>query len=125
MRDDDGFVTEATTANVVIFQQGGGLATPPAAKVLPGISLAVLARLAADEGLSIEERDILPADVAEADEVLLTSTSPCVLPVVRFNGRAIGRGEPGPVHQRLLEAWGREVGVDIVQQAMRFSERRA
>lgn len=32
--------------------------------------------------------------------------------------RSTGRGQPGPLTQRLLKAWGDMVGVDIVQQAM-------
>ena len=40
--DDDGFVTETTSANLVIYKEKRGLVTPPAEKILPGISLAVL-----------------------------------------------------------------------------------
>ncbi len=51
--------------------------------------------------------------MAAADEVLLTSTSMCVLPVTRFNGRPIGAGRPGKVFGDLLAAWSRLAGVDI------------
>lgn len=120
MLDPQGFVTEATTANVLVYRSGEGLSTPPRTKVLPGISLAVLADLAKQESIVLTERDITTAEVAAADEVLLTSTSPCVLPVVRFNGKPIAAGEPGPIHERLLAAWSRLVGLDIRNQARRF-----
>ena len=123
MLDGDGFVTEATTANLLVYFSNEGLVTPPRAKVLPGISLAVLARLAAEESIPLRERDIGPAELMAADEVLLTSTSPCILPVVRFNDHAVGSGTPGPVQRRLLGAWSRLVGIDIPEQARRFAAR--
>ncbi|HTU25596.1 MAG TPA: aminotransferase class IV, partial [Pirellulales bacterium] len=121
--DEQGFITESTTANLLVYTAGEGLVGPPHEKVLPGISLAVLVELAASAGIPYTERDLLPSDVAAADEVLLCSTSVSVLPVTRFNGQAIGRGRPGPVQESLLAAWSQLVGVDILAQANRFATR--
>lgn len=121
--DEQGFITEATTANLLIYTSGQGLAGPPADKVLPGISLAVLVELAQRAGIPYAQRELLPADLSAADEVLLTSTSVSVIPVTRFNGQPIGRGKPGPVQEMLLTAWSRLVGVDIAAQANRFATR--
>jgi branched-subunit amino acid aminotransferase/4-amino-4-deoxychorismate lyase len=66
---------------------------------------------------------LVPDDLAVADEVLLTSTPWCLLPVTRFEGRPVGRGEPGPVFRRLLTAWSEMVGIDIAAQADRFAAR--
>ena len=63
--------------------------------------------------LDRRQRDLAPEDVAKADEVLLTSTSICVLPVTRFNKLPIGDGRPGRVFSRLLAAWSQSVGFDI------------
>jgi branched-subunit amino acid aminotransferase/4-amino-4-deoxychorismate lyase len=121
MLDDEGYVTESTTANIVLYRAGEGLLTPPRHKILPGISLAVLAELAAGLSLPLTERDLKPADIAGADEVYLTSTSPCMVPVTRFNGQPIGAGKPGTMFQKLIAEWSRVVGLDIVAQAERFS----
>ena len=123
MHDAEGFVTESTTANVLLYGEGRGLLTPPKAKVLPGISLAVVVHLANQLGIPLIEQDISPEMLAAADEVMLTSTSPCVLPVVRFNGGKIGSGAPGPVQGRLLAAWSDLVGLDIAAQSRRFAAR--
>lgn len=123
MTDEDGFVTEATTANIALYSKKAGLGLPPEEKVLPGISLSVLAELADDANISVSQRDLTPLDVAMADEVFLTSTSPCMLPVTRFNGQAIGSGVPGPAFGRFLAAWNELVGLDIVAQAERFASR--
>jgi len=123
MLDREGFVIEASTANIVIYLKNEGLVAPPHAKVLPGISLRVLVELAGRLGIPFHQRDLVPADVSAADEALLTSTSPCVLPVTQLNGRPIGSGTPGPIYRQLLSAWSELVGVDIAKQSHDFASR--
>jgi len=120
--DQQGHIVEATTANLVIYRRGEGLVSPPKEKILAGISVAALSELAGRLEIPFGYRDILPAEMSEADEALLTSTSICMLPVVRCNGQPIGEGRPGPVYRQLLDAWRAEVRVDFVQQARRFAE---
>jgi branched-subunit amino acid aminotransferase/4-amino-4-deoxychorismate lyase len=121
--DAEGFVVEASTANVMIYTSDGGLASPPEHKVLQGISMREVHELAQRLGLPTAERELTPDDVAAADEVLLTSTPMCLLPVTRFDGRPIGDGVPGEVFRRLLAAWNDLVGIDIAAQAERFARR--
>ncbi len=121
--DADGSITEATTANLLMYKNGEGLIGPPHARVLPGISLGVLIELAGKAGIPYSERDLFPADLAGADEILLTGTSLSVIPVTRFNGNTVGRGKAGPIQEMLLAAWSRLVGVDIAAQANRFAAR--
>ena len=75
-------------------------------------------------GVPVAYRDLKPADVAAAAEIFLTSTSPCLLPVTRFEGRPIGTGQPGPMFHRLLSAWSQLVGLDIAAQSRRFAVRK-
>jgi branched-subunit amino acid aminotransferase/4-amino-4-deoxychorismate lyase len=121
--DADGAVSEASTANIAIYTKADGLLAPPHAKVLPGISLAEVTRLADRLRIPNSERNLTLADVASADEVMLTSTPFCLLPVTRLNTRPIGDGSPGPVFRRILAAWSESVGVDIATQARRFADR--
>jgi branched-subunit amino acid aminotransferase/4-amino-4-deoxychorismate lyase len=122
--DENGRVTEASTANVFVYASQEGLVTPPAGSVLPGISASVVLQLAASLAVPATARPVTPDELARADEVLLTSTPWCMLPVARFEGRAVGRGVPGPVFQKLLNAWNELVGLDIAAQAERFAARR-
>jgi branched-subunit amino acid aminotransferase/4-amino-4-deoxychorismate lyase len=121
--DGEGFVTEASTANVLVFRSAEGLISPPPEKILRGISLAVLVELARQIGIATVYRDLTPQEVSTADEVLLTSTPVCVLPVTRFDGRPIGDGRPGEVFRRLLTTWSALVGMDVAAQAKSFAER--
>lgn len=123
MTDADRHVTEATTANIVLYDPQRGLRTPPLEQVLHGISLGILERLARHLAIPWSYESLTAPDVASSSEVMLTSTSPCVLPVVRFNGSPIGAGHPGPIFKQLLAAWSELVGVDILAQAERYAHR--
>ncbi len=121
--DSEGYVTEASTANVVIYRKDKGLISPPRKKILPGISLAVLLEIAGRLGMPCSENELTEGDLAAADEIILTSTPMCLLPVTRFNGRPIGGECPGEVFCQLIATWSESVGVDIIAQAERFARR--
>ncbi len=115
--DAQGFVTEASTANLLIYRAGEGIVSPPWNKILHGISMSVVVELARRLDIPCRHCDLTPDDVAAADEAMLTSTSTCILPVTRLNGRPIGSGRPGEVFSSLLAAWSGMVGLDIAAQA--------
>ena len=54
--------------------------------------------------MAVVETAVTPKDMANAEEVFVTSTSADVMPVVRVDGRPVGGGQPGPVAQRLHTA---------------------
>ena len=116
----DGRVSETTTANVALVQ-GGGIVTPPTGDALAGVSLQELRTIAQSLGISWAERSLRSEDLVHADELLLTSTPNCLLPVTRLDGAAVGPGRPGPVYERLLHAWSAVVGFSIAAQAERFA----
>jgi branched-subunit amino acid aminotransferase/4-amino-4-deoxychorismate lyase len=113
--DLEGHVTETNAANFLMVERGT-IVSPLSAKVLPGISRATVIELAAALGIPFVERDVPVSSAQKADEAFLSSTPYCLLPVTRLNGVAVGDGRPGPVSRRLLEAWGRVVGMDIERQ---------
>lgn len=121
--DLDGFVCEASTANVVAYFRGEGLISPPREKILPGVSVGALAELARKQGIPFHDRELTVSDFQRCDEIFLTSTSPCLLPVVRLNQQPVGDGRPGRLFTQLIQAWSEHVGVDIVSQAQQFARR--
>ena len=121
--DQDSFVGEGTTANVVAHFADRGLVTPCRTKVLPGVSQQVLYELAESLGIAHAEDNLLATDLAQAEEIFFTSSSSCLLPVTELDGQAVGSGKPGKVFQQLLSAWSEMAGVDIVAQARQFAKR--
>lgn len=121
--DQQGFIGEASTANVVAYYADRGIVTPRIGGVLPGISQQVLFELADTGKIAHIEADLTPQEFSAADELFITSTSICLQPIVRVDGKAVRGGIPGPVYRQLLDAWSKKVGVDIASQARQFAVR--
>lgn len=113
--DADGLVTETAFANLLVVH-GGTVRTPPRAGVLAGVSLQLVEELCGQLGIPFEERPLRLADCQAADEAMLSCTSFCLAGVCRVQGTPLAF--PGPVCERLLRAWGEQVGVDIRTQIL-------
>ncbi len=101
----DGFLTEASSSNVWIVKQGRVAAPPKDNLILEGIRYGLMEELCAAMDISIEARRIARDEVFAADEVMISSASKELLPVVTIDGKRIGNGQPGPVFQRLYAAY--------------------
>lgn len=119
----DGHITETAAGNFYLVK-GRTILTPQGEFVLGGISQMVLHEIAADLGFDWHESAITFDDLAQSDEAMTSSTTCCLLPVTKFNGCDIGKGQPGPVFQELISAWSDLVGVDIVRQAAEAAHER-
>ena len=103
--DEHGFLTEGPTANLFLVDRDGRLATPPANKVLLGITRDSVMQLAEAEGIECAERDIVADELAGASEVFLTGTSVGVWPVLAVDGKPVSEREVGPVTARLRDRY--------------------
>ena len=119
LTDADGNLTEGTGYNVFMVTNGV-IRTPSDRSVLQGISRQSVIDLADQLNIPVVEEDLQPYDLYTADEAFFSGTSPCILPVTRVDKRQVADGKPGPITQQLLAAWSETVGVDIVDQALRF-----
>jgi branched-chain amino acid aminotransferase len=91
----DGFLSEATSANLFLLR-GDELATPAlACAILPGTTRDWILRWAEGVGLTATEGWLTTRDLHEADEAFLSSSVAGILPVTRFAGDPIGTGRPG------------------------------
>lgn len=112
-----GNVTETSGANFLLVERGT-IVSPTLTNTLPGVSRATVIELASGLGIPFAERDIQAYSVMNADEAFLASTPYCLMPVTRLNGTPIGDGQPGSIFRRLIEAWSRQVGIDIQAQIL-------
>jgi branched-chain amino acid aminotransferase len=105
-----GRVLETPTANLLaVFD--GAVTAPPAGTVLDGVSLAVVRELCSKLAIPFAERPLSVADLAGASELLLTNTSYSIAGASRLDGRDVSF--PGPLLNRLLDAWSDLVGTDL------------
>src|SRR6266404_3008219 len=84
-----------------------------AASILPGVTRALVIALARRAGLRVREEHVTVARLRRAREICLTASTIEVLPVVRLDGRAVGRGRPGPVTLRLQSAYAGHVAAAL------------
>ena len=114
--DVNGNLAEGQGSNIFLVRDGA-LTTPRERYVLPGISRQATIDLARQLLIPFEEKDLDLYDAYTADECFLTSTSLCICGVRSLNGRTFGAGRvPGPVTERLIDAYREVVGCDFVAQ---------
>jgi D-alanine transaminase len=101
----DGYLTEASTANVFIVQNGTIVAPTKNHLILPGITYDVVAELARAHGLPFVVRPITAAELKAADEVWLSSSGREVMPVTQLDGAPVGNGQPGPLCAQLVRIY--------------------
>ena len=114
-----GEVTEGTTSNVFLVE-GDVVVTPPVeAGILPGVTRLLVLRAARRAGLAVREEGITTARLRRAREVFLTASTIEVMPVVRLDGRTVGRGRPGDVTRLLQRAYRAAVDAALARGASR------
>lgn len=105
------FYTEAPGANLVLKWKRGTTMLTVEENCLPGISMeTVKALIPTTSGL------FSPGHTKDLDELWLTGTPFCMIPVVSLDGKPIGTGTPGPRFKETLAKWSKLVGVDIQRQ---------
>ncbi|MDM5360145.1 D-amino-acid transaminase [Peribacillus sp. ACCC06369] len=105
----DGTVTEGSSSNVSIVVDGLIKTHPATNLILNGITRQVMLKLCTDHGIPYVEEAFTVEDMMAADEVLYTSTSVEVTPIIIIDGQSIAAGEPGPITQRLQKLFSEEI----------------
>jgi branched-chain amino acid aminotransferase len=105
MQNQAGELVECSQSNFFLVRRGELLTPPLTAGLLPGITRIYVMELAAELGIPVREVTLHPSDLATADEAFITGTTREVTPVVAVDDQTIGSGKPGPISQRLLEAF--------------------
>ncbi|MFI7588832.1 aminotransferase class IV [Spongisporangium articulatum] len=106
-----GELCEGTGSNVVVVLDGELLTPPLSSGCLAGITRELFLEWAGQEGLAVVEKD-LPFDVlAEAEGVLLTSSTRGVQPLAAIDGRPLERTEAGEKARELYDRRAAE-GID-------------
>jgi D-alanine transaminase len=111
---EDGFVTEAASANAWIVTRAGEIITrdlSPA--ILSGITRAGVMALRGTGGFTITERAFTPEEVVNAAEVFTSSAGAMIAPVTHVEGKPIGNGKPGPVTRRIQRLYYEAIGAEI------------
>ncbi|MBK8609424.1 MAG: aminotransferase class IV family protein [Chitinophagaceae bacterium] len=98
---NNNIITEFPRSNIFIVTPQNKLVTPKR-NMLMGVTRKHVLTLAADI-LPAEERDISLDELLQSREVMLTSTTKRIVPVLKINNRHIGDGKPGKITTILYE----------------------
>ncbi|MEK7944865.1 D-amino acid aminotransferase [Pigmentiphaga sp. YJ18] len=101
----DGHLSEGSSSNVWVVKDGRLLAPLKDNLILEGIRYGFIEDMAVARGIQLEMRPISRAEVDAADELMLSSATKEILPVVSLDGKPVGDGRPGPVYARLREGY--------------------
>lgn len=100
----DGFLTEGAASNVFIVSNGVVKTPPKGPKLLPGITRNLLIDLLQKNNILCEETEISEAELRDADEIWLTSSTKEIVPVTQLDNKNVGDGDVGVI-------WHRSVGL--------------
>lgn len=101
--DGEGRVAEFATANIFLVTPDGKVVTPvPNGTFLSGITRARVIALLAMEGIAVEERSVMPAELETAREIFNTGNFGKVTPCIRYESRDL---TVGPVTTRARDLY--------------------
>ncbi|MBN1994796.1 MAG: D-amino-acid transaminase [Anaerolineae bacterium] len=106
----DGALTEGTHTNFAAVRNGQLVTYPKSHYILGGITREVVLSLCANLNIPVKEFPLLEKDLPSAEEMMLLGTTSEIMPVVRVNDWPVGDGQPGPITQKLQQAFRRRVG---------------
>jgi branched-chain amino acid aminotransferase len=99
----DGYIADGSGENIFVIK-GGQLSTPDlSSSILPGITRNTVIQIAQDLGYSVQETNLIRADLYLADEVFMCGTAAEVTPVRSVDDREIG--DPGPITREIQQAY--------------------
>jgi branched-chain amino acid aminotransferase len=107
MLNSEGNVAECTADNIFIVHDGQVRTPQTNDGVLEGVTRRVMLQLCQRENIPCVEKTLQRHDLYIAAECFLTGTGAEVIPVTKIDNRVIGTGQPGPITQKLIEAFHR------------------
>jgi len=100
--NQNGHIVEGVAENIFVVKENIIITPLTCTGSLPGITRKEIMKMAARLGYKVEEGNITPYELFNADEVFFTGTAAEIVPVIEINGRSIGDGKPGPITKLLI-----------------------
>jgi branched-chain amino acid aminotransferase len=102
LRNVRGEIAEGSGENVFVVKDGLLITNDESADILPGITRDSVLTIARAAGIPIAIRALAVDDLVHADEAFFTGTAAEIVPIVRFESRAMSEG---PITRQLRTAY--------------------
>jgi D-alanine transaminase len=99
----DGYLTEGAASNAFAVIDGVLVTPPKSPAILPGITRDIILEIARKNNIPCSEQAIAKADINNASEIWVTSSTREIIPIVEFDGEKIGDGKPGALWKKLYQ----------------------
>lgn len=109
MVDKNGMLTEASHSSVFAVRNETIVVSPQSPTVLPGITKRQVIELCERSNIPMQEGRIKEDEVFQLDELIVTDTVDEIVAIVKLNDKPIGGGKPGPVAQKLQQAFKQSI----------------
>ncbi len=106
--DNDDSITETSIANLAIVQSGR-IVSPPADRILGGITQSIIESLAVEAAIPWSKSPISAAQLQQADEILMMGTDGGIWFASCLDDQQIGNGLPADVYLCLRERFDKLV----------------
>jgi D-alanine transaminase len=104
--NDNAQITEASTSNVFIVKNGIIITPRLDHQILSGVTRKLIIKILQDKGeFIIEERVITLAEVRQADEIWICSSSKEIVPVVALDNQPVNDGLPGAIWEKVAKVY--------------------
>lgn len=115
LMDEKGEITEGSRSNI-FFMKKGEIFTPPAGKVLMGVTRQHVIKICENLGIKVTEKPLCKAELADIDGAFITGTTVDVLPIC-----SIGEQKIPSVSQPLIQNIINEFKKEIRHYILEFS----
>jgi D-alanine transaminase len=105
------FLSEASSSNVFVVKHGRIISPPKTNMILPGITLDGVFDLAQKGNIPLDVREVPTAQVWDADELWLSSSSKGVIAITSLDDKPIADGKVGPVFKKMRALFEADMGL--------------
>ena len=107
----DGKVTEGAASNVYVVLNDVIYTAPANQFILAGITRQVLLTIAAQKKWPVKLQAIEKAQLLQAQEIWISSSTKEILPVTVLDNKPVGEGKPGPIWRQFYQAYQQQKSI--------------
>ncbi len=119
MLDHLGYITECTGDNIFAVKRDELYTPPQCMGTLRGITRDTILGIARRLKIPTHEHVLTRHELYISDECFLTGTAAEIVPVVKVDGRVIGRGKPGPLTYKIMKEFKKLTARDGVRYTLK------